>query len=115
MLNTESGTKVLTSVARDKGEGTPLAPEEPVLDHQEYLALTAPTPLSRIEAVITSPVRDGAEDTSGWHNEVEDALRHSSILPEHRSLLGMTYKQFWSAEVGIAESFISLSKGFEVC
>ena len=56
---------------------------------------------------------EGAE-LSRHHHEVEAVLSGSSILPDHRAMLGMAFTQFRSAEAGILEAFLGLAKGFEV-
>lgn len=44
---------------------------------------------------------------------MEATLNSSSILPDHRALLGTTFTQFRSAVARILEAFIGLAKGFE--
>jgi hypothetical protein len=50
----------------------------------------------------------------GHHQEVEAALRSSSILPNHHAMLGIAFTKFRSAESGIMEVFCGLAKGFEL-
>ena len=56
----------------------------------------------------------GGAELSGRQQEVEAALSSSSILPDHRAMLGTAFTQFRSAEAGILEVFLGLAKGFEV-
>ena len=51
----------------------------------------------------------------GWPKEMEVALMSSSIVPEHRAVLGTALHHFQSAEAGIKEAFKGLSKGFQIC
>jgi hypothetical protein len=123
VLHTESGADVLiakvqTSATEDQWDKTPLVFEEPVLKILEFLAPTVSPPPSSMEAAVASPMRGGTEDVQppilGQHKELEAALQSSSILRDHRALLGTTFNQFQSVQDGILEAFISLSKGFKV-
>ena len=53
------------------------------------------------------------------HPEVSDALlvalRDSSIVDEHRSLMSAVIEKIQSTESGLNEACISLIRGFEVC
>ena len=43
------------------------------------------------------------------------ALKSTSIVDEHRALMGAVIKEIQSAESGLNEACIILIKGFEVC
>jgi hypothetical protein len=49
----------------------------------------------------------------GWTEEVEEALRGSSIK-EHRALIGTALEGYRSAGAGLHEVFKNLVAGFEV-
>ena len=66
------------------------------------------------EAVPLSPPVLG-QVYMGWQKEMEVAMMSSSIIPEHRAVLGTALHHFRSAEAGIEEAFKGLFKGFEVC
>ena len=44
-----------------------------------------------------------------------EALRHASVVEEHRTLMGMVVEKIQSAKSGLNEAFTSLLTGFEVC
>ena len=52
---------------------------------------------------------------AGWTEEMEDALKGSSIKEEHRALIGMALQGYRSAGAGLHEVFKNLVVGFEVC
>ena len=43
------------------------------------------------------------------------ALKSTSIIDEHRALMGAVIEKIQSAESGLNEACISLMRGFEVC
>ena len=43
-----------------------------------------------------------------------DALRHASVLEDHRSLMGTVVERVQFAKSGLGEAFTSLLRGFEV-
>lgn len=122
--NTERGAdepmaEVQTLGFGDQGEVDPLVTQYAGLNCPESSAPTALMPPSHAMVANTSPAREGAEDTQPpilvRHQEIEDALKSTLILPEHRAVLSTAYNQFRSVEARMMEAFISLSKGFEVC
>lgn len=56
----------------------------------------------------------GRAELLGRQWEVEEALNSSSILPNHRAMLGTAFTHFWSTEAGILDIFLNLAKGSEV-
>ena len=56
---------------------------------------------------------EGAE-LSRHQQELEAALSSSSVLPDHHAMLGTAFTQFRSAETGILDLFLGLTKGLEV-
>lgn len=50
---------------------------------------------------------------SGHQQAVEATVNSSTLLPDHRAILGMALSKFQLAEAGILEVFLSLAKGFE--
>lgn len=64
--------------------------------------MTLPTPLAPEQVY------------QGWPEEMEVALRSSSIMEEHRALIGTSLSSFRPAETGMHEVFKGLFKGFEV-
>ena len=108
----------------DQGRKTSSGQEELVFEHPASSAPTTlesqgrqgtpPAPLTGDGARRTPPPMFGLEgaELSRRHQEVEAALSGSSILPDHRAMLGTAFTQFRSAEAGILEAFLGLAKGF---
>ena len=48
-------------------------------------------------------------------NTLVEALRHASVVEEHRTLMGVVVEKVQSAKSGLNEAFTSLLTGFEVC
>jgi hypothetical protein len=51
---------------------------------------------------------------AGWTEEMEDALKGSSVKEEHRALIGTALQGYRSAGAGLHEVFKNLIAGFEV-
>ena len=51
----------------------------------------------------------------GWTEEMEDALKGSSIKEEHRALIGVALQGYQSAGASLHEVFKNLIAGFQVC
>jgi hypothetical protein len=57
-------------------------------------------------------ISDRAAD--GWLEVMEEALNRSSIVAEHRALMGVVLQSIWSVNGGLKEAFGGLLMGFEV-
>jgi hypothetical protein len=52
--------------------------------------------------------------STGWADEMEDALTGSSIAKEHRALMGAVLQSMRSVDSGLKEAFSGLLTGFKV-
>lgn len=132
--NAGGGTEVLMAEVnslsaeentKDQGRKTSSGQEELVLERPASLAPTTLESQGRQGTPPAPSIGDGARRTptpmlglegaelSRRQQEVEAALSSSSILPDHRAMLGTALTQFRSSETGILELFLGLTKGLE--
>lgn len=93
------------------------------------LASSAPMTLGSSSRARTSPALSPRDDVGkvpsptlgpegvellGRGREVDAALISPSIFPEHRAMLGVSFRQFQSAKAGVLDVFLNHAKGFEV-
>ena len=131
MSNTEGGAKVIvaevhTSAAEDQEGGTLLANKDGELGRSELSTKAAPEPSRHQEPTTPVSTGEGAEvppppppapgrASTGWPDEMEEALTSSSIVEEHRALQGTALNSFRSTETGIREAFNGLFAYFLWC
>jgi hypothetical protein len=81
---------------------------------------SAPPPQAKATQVDAPEVLPPPEPTAqgwasaGWTEEMEDALKGSSIKEEHRALMGTALESYRSAGAALHEVFKNLAAGFEV-
>ena len=51
---------------------------------------------------------------AGWPDVMEEALNSSSIIAEHRALMGVVLQNIWSINSRLKQAFDGLLIGFEV-
>ena len=130
MSTTEEGADVVmaevrTSAAEDQEGRIPLANEEEEPGQSELSPKMVPEPLRHQEPTIPISTGGGAEvpqppppalgrASTGWPDEMEEALTSSSIAEEHRALIGTVLQSLWSVDSGLKETFSGLLTGLKV-
>jgi hypothetical protein len=113
--------EVEASVQQDPGTEHPEVAEEGLSQSLAQPASTS-VPSSQAEVPRTEPseVIPPPQPTAqgwagaGWTEEMEDALKGSSVKEEHRALIGTALQGYRSAGAGLHEVFKNLIAGFEV-
>ena len=113
--------EVDTSAQQDPGEKLPEVVEKR-LSPSLAQPISTPAPPPTLEATrigtseVLPPILPTAQDWAGagWTEEMEDALKGSSIKEEHRALIGSALQGYRSTGSGIHEVFKNLVAGFEV-
>jgi hypothetical protein len=113
--------EVNTSAQQDPGTERPEVIEES-LGQSLVQPTSTSAPPHQAEAIrvetpeVIPPPQPTAQGWAGvgWTEEVEEALRGSSIKEEHRALIGTALEGYRSAGAGLYEVFKNLIVGFEV-
>ena len=101
-------SEVHTSAAEDQEGSTPLANKDGELGQSELPSKAVPEPSRHQEPTIPVSTGGGAEVppppppapgrvSTGWPEEMEEALKSSSIVKENHALIGMALGSFRSA------------------
>ena len=126
VIMAEVDTSAFEGNTEDRGEKIPSGQDEPVLHSPASPAPALskpqghqgvpPTPSAKDIARVSPPPQLGLEgvELSGHQREVETAITSSSLLPEHRAVLGTVLTKFRSAETEMLNAVLGLVKGFEV-
>jgi hypothetical protein len=117
--------EVNTSAAEDQGGEPLLADKDEELGQSELPTQEAPEPSRHQEPIIPDSSGGGAEvpppplpaserASTGWSDEMEEALTGSSIAEVHRVLMGTVLQSLRSVDNGLKEACRGLLNGFKV-